>query len=237
MSTTSRKPPGTGADTSRRAFVKTAMLGAGATAALGSTGVGVGAQEAPAEPVTIPPEFQAARAASLPSVDFPMRGAQVFARACHEEGVKALFCCPGNYDVVHAIADTGIPTYGGRHEGSMCHAADAFCRSTGEVAATSGTEGPGFTNMICAIATANAARSPVLVLASNKSVVRRGLGTGHPGCLSAAHHRGSAQVRQAHDYALSGMGVRGVCVPAAQERRSQAGSPRFPGRGGARQVR
>jgi acetolactate synthase-1/2/3 large subunit len=170
MSKTSRKPPGTSADTSRRAFVKTAMLGAGATAALGSTGVGVGAQEAPAEPVTIPPEFQAARAASLPTVDFPMRGAQVFARACHEEGVKALFCCPGNYDVVHAIADTGIPTYGGRHEGSMCHAADAFCRSTGEVAATSGTEGPGFTNMICAIATANAARSPVLVLASNKSV-------------------------------------------------------------------
>ena len=94
----------------------------------------------------------------------------MFARACHEEGVKALFCCPGNYEVVHAIADTGIPTYGGRHEGSMCHAADAFGRATGEVAATSGTEGPGFTNMINAIATANAARSPILVLASNKSV-------------------------------------------------------------------
>ena len=99
-----------------------------------------------------------------------MSGAQVFARACHEDGVKALFCCPGDYDVVHAIADTGIPTYGGRHEGSMCHAADAFCRATGEVAATLGTEGPGFTNMINAIATANAARSPILVLASNKSV-------------------------------------------------------------------
>ena len=48
---------------------------------------------------------------------------------------------PGNYDVVHAIGDMGIPVYSGRHEGSLCHAADAFCRATGEVAATSGTEG------------------------------------------------------------------------------------------------
>ena len=41
----------------------------------------------------------------------------------------------GNYDIVHAIGDTGIPTYGGRHEGAMAHAADGFCRATGEVAA------------------------------------------------------------------------------------------------------
>jgi thiamine pyrophosphate-dependent acetolactate synthase large subunit-like protein len=150
--------------------MKKAVLGAGATAALGATGVEAAAQEADGDPITIPAEFEAAEKASLPTVDFPMIGAQVFARACHEEGVKALFCCPGNYDVVHAIADTGIPTYGGRHEGSLCNAADAFCRATGEVAAASGTEGPGFTNMINAIAAANAARSPVLVLASNKSV-------------------------------------------------------------------
>ena len=94
-----------------------------------------------------------------------MTGAQVFARVCKEEGLAALFCCPGNYNVVNAIAQEGIPTYSGRHEGSMCHAADAFIRVTGEVAAASGTEGPGFTDMICAIAAANAARSPLLVLA------------------------------------------------------------------------
>ena len=40
-----------------------------------------------------------------------MTGAQVFARACKEEGVAALFCCPGNYTVVHAIASAGIPAY------------------------------------------------------------------------------------------------------------------------------
>ena len=157
---------------SRRAFMKQAVLGAGATAAtLGTGTVGLrAAEDDGAKPITIPREFDEAEAAALPSVDFPMSGAQVFGKACKDEGVAALFCCPGNYTVVHAIADVGIPTYSGRHEGSLCHAADAFCRATGEIAATSGTEGPGFTDMICAIAAANAARSPILVLASNKSV-------------------------------------------------------------------
>ena len=156
---------------SRRNFMRKAVLGgAGATAAALGTGRVAIAAEEDAKPITIPSEFEKAKTAPLPTVDFPMTGAQVFARACKEEGVKALFCCPGNYDVVHAIADTGVPTYSGRHEGSLCHAADAFCRATGEVAATSGTEGPGFTDMIGAISAANSARSPILVLASNKTI-------------------------------------------------------------------
>ena len=157
---------------SRRTFMKQAVLGAGATAAAIGTGtVAVtAAEDDAARPITIPKEFEEAQAATLPTIDFPMTGAQVFGQACKDEGVAALFCCPGNYTVVHAIADAGIPTYSGRHEGSLCHAADAFCRATGEIAATSGTEGPGFTDMIGAIAAANAARSPILVLASNKSI-------------------------------------------------------------------
>src|SRR5262249_28284881 len=121
--------------------------------------------------IKIPDAF--AQAAQTPPVkaNFPMSGAQVFARLCKEEGLAALFSCPGNYPVVNAIAQEGIPTYSGRHEGAMCQAADGFCRVTGEVAAASGTEGPGFTDMINAIAAANAARSPVLVLASNMAIV------------------------------------------------------------------
>jgi thiamine pyrophosphate-dependent acetolactate synthase large subunit-like protein len=52
----------------------------------------------------------------------------------------------------------------------MTHAADAFIRVTGEIAVASGTEGPGFTDMICGIACANAARTPLLVVASNMSI-------------------------------------------------------------------
>jgi thiamine pyrophosphate-dependent acetolactate synthase large subunit-like protein len=156
---------------SRRTFLQHAVTGAGATAAAAVGANAIAAEADAAVPgIKIPPEFAAGRSATLPTLAFPMTGAQVFARACKEEGVAALFCCPGNYAVTHAIASTGIPTYGGRHEGSMAHAADAFIRCTGELAVCSGTEGPGFTDMICAIACANAARTPLLVLASNMSI-------------------------------------------------------------------
>lgn len=96
-----------------------------------------------------------------------MTGAQLFAKLCREENLAALFCAPGNYQIVGEIAQAGIPCYGGRTEGGMCSAADAFSRATGEVAACSGTEGPGLTHMIMNIAAANAANTPLLVLASN----------------------------------------------------------------------
>ena len=155
------------ANASRRKF----MTAAGATtvAALSNTAAQA-ATVADEKPITIPAEFTAAANVASMKAEFPMSGAQVFARVCKEEGLAALFSCPGNYSIVNAIAFEGIPTYSGRHEGAMCHAADGFCRVTGEVAAASGTEGPGFTDMINAIATANAARSPVLVLASNMTI-------------------------------------------------------------------
>lgn len=162
----------------RRSFLKKAV--AGATAAATSAAAATGAraqsasQNAPAAaggpPIRVPAEFAAAISAAPVTFSFPMTGAQVFARACKEEGVAALFACPGNYPIIHAMASSGIPAFGGRHEGSMAHAADAFIRVTGEIAVASGTEGPGFTDMICAIACANAARTPLLIVASNMSI-------------------------------------------------------------------
>ena len=173
MKRESRKP-----NAGRRSFLQKAIAGAGATAAaaLGSpTRAQQGSQNLPASasnvpPIRVPAEFAAAANAAPVTFSFPMTGAQVFARACKEEGVAALFACPGNYPIIHAIASSGIPAYGGRHEGSMAHAADAFIRVSGEIAVASGTEGPGFTDMICAIACANAARTPLLVVASNMSI-------------------------------------------------------------------
>jgi thiamine pyrophosphate-dependent acetolactate synthase large subunit-like protein len=96
-----------------------------------------------------------------------MMGADIFAQLCKKEGLAAMFCCPGNYTVVHAISAAGVPSYGGRTETNMAAAADGYSRATGEVVACSGTEGPGFTNMITSIAAAYYARTPLLVLASN----------------------------------------------------------------------
>ena len=161
----------------RRSFLRKAAAGAGAAAAAmagrpadAQQGSQNAAPAASVPPIRIPAEFSAATSAKPVTFDFPMTGAQVFARACKEEGVAALFACPGNYPIIHAMASSGIPAYGGRHEGSMAHAADAFIRVTGEIAVASGTEGPGFTDMICAIACANAARTPLLVVASNMSI-------------------------------------------------------------------
>jgi thiamine pyrophosphate-dependent acetolactate synthase large subunit-like protein len=160
----------------RRSFLKKAVAGAttaAAAVAAGDAQAQQGSQNSPAPeapPIRVPAEFAAATAAAPVTFTFPMTGAQVFARACKEEGVAALFACPGNYPIVHAMAASGIPAFGGRHEGSMAHAADAFIRVTGEIAVASGTEGPGFTDMICAIACANAARTPLLIVASNMSI-------------------------------------------------------------------
>jgi len=99
-----------------------------------------------------------------------MSGAEVFAKLCKDEDLAAMFCCPGNYTVINAIAAAGVPSYGGRTEGAMCAAADGFSRVTGEATACSGTEGPGFTHMIMNIASAHAARTPLLVLASNMQI-------------------------------------------------------------------
>lgn len=157
---------------SRRNFLKFAAAGAGAAA--GSTVLGgtAAAQEAEAADTapTIPVEIADRASAPLPTVEFPMTGANLFGRACAAEGVAALFCCPGNYNIIHAIADHGIPAYSGRHEGSMTSAADAFIRATGEIAVASGTEGPGFTNMISGLAAANSSRTPLLLVASNMRV-------------------------------------------------------------------
>ena len=156
---------------SRRGFLKASGLMAAGGAAAGFLHTSsVSAAEAAPSALILPPEFGKALQAPVVSPAMPMTGAMLFAQACKAEGLAALFCCPGNYAVTHAIADIGIPVYSGRDERSMAHAADAFTRASGEVCATSGTEGPGFTNLISGLANAKAARTPILVLSSNKSV-------------------------------------------------------------------
>jgi len=168
----SQRPDKDARKVSRRDFLSsTASAGVAAATVLGASA----ADAAPAKgnaklPIRIPDEVTRTQAEAAKPANFPMDGSQVFAKFCADEGLAALFCCPGNYTIINAIAAEGIPTYGGRTEGSMCSAADAFCRVTGEVAACSGTEGPGFTNMIMNIGCANAARSPLLVLASNMTI-------------------------------------------------------------------
>lgn len=158
----------------RRIFLGASAVAAGAA----SVGMGGEAAAAPASEVGIPSiQIPSDLVESLAEEAKPgefsgrgMTGAEVFARLCKDEELAALFCCPGNYTIINALAAAGIPAYGGRTEGAMCAMADGFSRATGEVTAASGTEGPGFTHMIMNIAAANAARTPLLVLASNMAL-------------------------------------------------------------------
>ena len=173
-----RHPPqdnGTSHQT-RREFLRLASVGLGGAATVGLTGAamageGPGPNDIPS--IRLADAFKASLAEAPAETKFEgagMTGAEVFAQLCRKEGLAALFCAPGNYTIINALAAAGIPTFGGRTEGSMCAMADGFSRATGEVVATSGTEGPGFTHMIMNIAAANAARTPLLVLASNMTL-------------------------------------------------------------------
>jgi acetolactate synthase-1/2/3 large subunit len=159
--------------TSRRGLF--ASIGAGAAAAaLVNPGKIFAATTPPIPSIRIPKEVTDTLAEATHIGDFGekggMTGAEVFAKSCKDEDLAALFCCPGNYQIINAISAAGIPAFGGRSEGSMTSAADGFSRCTGEVTACSGTEGPGFTNMIMNIAVAHRARTPLLVLASNVTI-------------------------------------------------------------------
>ena len=159
--------------TSRRNFLMT-PAGAGAiAAAIATPGQLFAGTSATIPTISIPKEIPATLS-EAPKVGTlegrGMTGAEVFAKLCKEEDLAAMFCCPGNYTVINAMAAAGVPSYGGRSEGPMCAAADGFSRVTGEATACSGTEGPGFTHMIMNIASAHAARTPLLVLASNMQI-------------------------------------------------------------------
>ena len=165
---------------SRRDFLAKSALGAGGIAAgavevaaqaRSTTNAEVGSGGAAA--IRVSPDTTKSLAESPDPGSFQkgMTGAQVFAKACKDEGLAALMCCPGNYTVIGAIATAGVPSYGGRTEGAMCAAADGFIRVTGEVAATSGTEGPGFSQLMMEYASAYYANTPLLLLASNTRMI------------------------------------------------------------------
>ena len=85
-------------------------------------------------------------------------GAELFVKALKEEKVETLFAYPGgqNIDLFNALygvkeIDVVLP----RHEQGLIHAADGYARSTGKTGVCLVTSGPGATNLVTGIATAN----------------------------------------------------------------------------------
>lgn len=85
-------------------------------------------------------------------------GTTLFVKALKEEGVTTLFGYPGGYaidlfDELYNQED--IELILPRHEQALIHAADGYARSTGKVGVCLVTSGPGATNLVTGIATAN----------------------------------------------------------------------------------
>lgn len=87
-----------------------------------------------------------------------VKGTEIFVKALKEEGVDTLFAYPGGQviDLFDALYDVeGIDIILPRHEQALVHAADGYARSTGKPGVCLVTSGPGATNLVTGIATAN----------------------------------------------------------------------------------
>lgn len=87
-----------------------------------------------------------------------IKGTELFVKALKEEGVEVLFGYPGGQaiDLFDALYDEEeIEVILPRHEQALIHAADGYARSTGKVGVCLVTSGPGATNLVTGIATAN----------------------------------------------------------------------------------
>ncbi len=85
-------------------------------------------------------------------------GAELFVKALKEEKVDTLFAYPGGqaidlFDALYGEKDIEVVLP--RHEQGLVHAADGYARSTGKVGVCLVTSGPGATNLVTGVATAN----------------------------------------------------------------------------------
>lgn len=96
-----------------------------------------------------------------------MTGAQLVVEALKKEGVEVLFGYPGGvvipiFDVLFTEPDIHVVLT--RHEQGAVHAADGYARSTGKTGVVIVTSGPGATNTVTGLATANFDSVPLVCL-------------------------------------------------------------------------
>ncbi|MEL6352151.1 MAG: biosynthetic-type acetolactate synthase large subunit [Cyanobacteria bacterium J06627_28] len=108
-------------------------------------------------------------------------GAYALIDSLVRHGVKHIFGYPGGailpiYDELYkAEADGKVQHVLVRHEQAASHAADGYARATGEVGVCFATSGPGATNLVTGIATAQMDSIPMVVVTGQ--VTRAAIGT------------------------------------------------------------
>ena len=93
-------------------------------------------------------------------------GAQALVESLAKAGTEVLFGYPGGQalDIFNCLTDAKFPFVLGRHEQGCVHMADGYARSTGKPGVCLVTSGPGATNTITGLATANIDGVPLVVI-------------------------------------------------------------------------
>ena len=95
-----------------------------------------------------------------------LRGSEMVVKSLEAEGVETMFGIPGGQviDLYDAIYDTKIKHILMRHEQAAAHAADGYARVSGRPGVCIATSGPGATNLVTGIATANLDSVPMVAI-------------------------------------------------------------------------
>jgi len=94
-------------------------------------------------------------------------GAHILLEVLKAEGVQVVFGIPGGVvlPILDAFGDVAQPRFIlARHEQGAGHAADGYARATGRVGVCLVTSGPGATNLVTALATANFDSVPLVAI-------------------------------------------------------------------------
>jgi acetolactate synthase I/II/III large subunit len=106
----------------------------------------------------------------VPPIAHSQTGAYALLDSLHRHGVQHIFGYPGGailpiYDEIYRFEAAGkIEHILVRHEQGAAHAADGYARATGQVGVCFATSGPGATNLVTGIATAQMDSIPLVVV-------------------------------------------------------------------------
>ena len=100
-----------------------------------------------------------------------LNGSDIIIECLLEQGVDTVFGYPGGavlniYDALYKYQDK-INHILTSHEQNACHAADGYARTTGKTGVVIATSGPGATNLVTGIATANMDSIPLVAITGN----------------------------------------------------------------------
>ena len=109
-------------------------------------------------------------------------GNKLLVRALKEEGVDTIFGYPGacTIDISDELGrQDDIKIILPRHEQALVHEADAYARTTGKVGVCLVTSGPGATNLVTGLATANYDSVPLVCFTGQVARHLIGPGSGY----------------------------------------------------------